>query len=141
MRSRLLALTTICAGAAAFVAMSPFTSASPMLPAPMKPSFLSVTMPRVYLESRRDASRPKTLHPRHGRRRRAGVAARQGAVDGECPAARDQERDAEADRQQMVLEPFALLSASPVHEEADLAVDQQDRGDHQASNSDRCQAG
>ena len=36
----------------------------------------------------------------------------------------------------MVLEPFALLVPEPVHEEAHLAVDQQDRGDHQGTDPD-----
>src|SRR5207245_10968969 len=43
-RSGRRALTRICSGRAAFVFSRPLSRASPMLPAPMKPSVLSVTM-------------------------------------------------------------------------------------------------
>jgi len=44
-RSGRRALTKICSDRAAFVFRRPLSNASPMLPAPMNPSVLSVTIP------------------------------------------------------------------------------------------------
>src|SRR5712664_388710 len=96
--------------------MSPFTSASPMLPTPMKPSFFLVTM-AAESTSRRGS------HP-GGRRHRDRFAIFPGKrpIDGDRPAALDQQGDGEAQREDVVLEALAFLCSRPVHEEPDLGV-------------------
>src|SRR2546427_10768965 len=105
MRSRRRALTRIWAGAAALEAMSPFTSASPMFPTPMNPSFFLATM-------------PPTLHPRRHGHRAGPVLPAEPPIDRERARTLDQHRDAPAQSEQVALETLALLHARPVHAEA-----------------------
>src|SRR5438876_8760484 len=128
MRSRRRALTRIWAGAAALEAMSPFTSASPMFPTPMKPSFFLVTM-------------PPSLHPRRHGHRAGPVLPAERPIDRERAGTLDQHGDAQTESEQVVLETLALLHARPVHEEAHLRVDHERGGGHHAPDAERSEPG